>query len=479
MDTTDTSRAAVPRRRARITFALAGLAPLVASTGFSAEFVPEVTIGITHTDNVALASDDEDAQSEKIYRIEPSFHLSHEAPRITTNVDYLLQAYRYHDLGENEVFHQYDASIRAALIPDNLFMEIGGSRSQSITDPEQNIPQGNLPISSNRQNRDDYYAAPSFQYAFGRNVVAAGEYRHSWVEYGEADAQGSQNQDADFSIDNYRKERGLTWALRYDWQRTEYDLEIPWEYQRATAELGFWAGTNTRLFAAAGKESAWDMPLDPKMEDDLWEVGFARQIGQRLSAEFAGGERSFGSSWRGNLELQFNRGSTAFSYTETPTTEGRTRYRQGTLDEPEVPDDFLNQPGGTERFISKRLQWSLDLEFRRSGLSVTLFDAERTDRTEADGTPLVDESQRGAILRATWRVGARTDLGIRGGWAERELQDGDTRDTIRASIDANYRLGNKTTLTLEYIYTEETGENLVTNRDYVANIVSLLLTRTF
>lgn len=476
MGTTVTSKCDVRHRRTRPALTLTGVV-LLGSATFAAEFEPQVAIGVTHTDNIALAAEDEDAESEKIYRLEPSFTLLHEAPRISTDIAYLLQAFRYHDLGETEVFHQYDASIRAALIPDNFFLEVGGSRTQTIRDPDQLIPQGNLPISNNRQDLDDYYVAPSFQYAFGRSVVTAGEYRQHWREYGDTDTQGNQTKEADFSIDNYRKERGLTWALRYNWQRTEYELEVPWEYQRATAELGFWVGTNTRLFTAAGKESAWDAPLDPNLEDELWEAGFAQQLGERLTAEFAAGERSFGSSWRGNLAFQFNRGDTAFSYSEKPTTEGRVRYWQDTPGEPDVPDDLLERPGGAKRFISKVLHWALNLDFRRSTLTFALFDDERTERMEADGTPLDDESQRGAVLNLSYRVGARTELKMRGSWIERELADSSTSEFVRASAGVNYRLGARTTLLLEYEYAEEDEESLLTTRDYAANMVTLLLTR--
>jgi hypothetical protein len=462
-----------------------GIVLLLASSIAHAEFEPAITAGISHTDNVFLESVDED--NELIYRLEPSFHLAHEAGALTLNADYRAQALRYRDIGETDVYHQYDVNLRAALIPDTFFLEVGGNRSQTIVDPELAIPNSNLPISANRQDRDEYYAAPSFQYAFGDDVAVTGSYRHTWLEYSETDATGSapfdaqdnRQSDAGFALNNYQRERGLSWALRYDWQRAEYDEEIPWEYQKAMAELGFWAGANTRIFAAAGKESAWDNPLDPSMEDDLWEAGFSQQIGERLSAEFAAGERSFGGSWRGDLDFQFKRGSTTLSYSETPTTEGRIRIRRGAFDGPEVPEDFLSRPGSTERFISKHLQWTLNVKLRRTGLSLSLFDAERMERTTAEGTPLGDESQRGANLAISYELGPRTDLELGGSWAKRDLEDGGSGEILRGTFGADYRLGQRTSLALTYVYAEEDGESVSSIRDYVANTISLDVTRTF
>ena len=448
---------------------------LLSASAAHAQFTPEITAGITHTDNVALETENED--SELIYSLEPSFGFLKESDRVTANVDYRAQALRYRDLSETEVYHQYDANLRAALVPETFFFEIGGSRSQSIVDPDQTIPLSNLPISGNRQDRDEYYAGPSFQYAFGNNIAAQGAYRHTWLEYSEVEERGNQQGTANFSLDNYRNERGFAWALRYDWQRAEYELGIPWEYQQATAELGFWVSGNTRLFGAGGQESAWDQPLDPKMEDGFWEAGVSHQVGERLSAEFAVGERTFGSSWRGDLDFQFRHGSTSLSYSEMPTTAGRTGFGFGAFDPPVNPDDLLTRPGSTERFILKRLQWTLNVDLRRSGLSLYLYDSDRTDRTEADGTPLADEAQRGANLELRYRLGPRTDLRAGGSWLERKRQDSGTSELMRASFGADYRLGQYTTLALTYAYTEEDGESLVTFRDYVANTVSLYVTR--
>ncbi len=480
MDTTATKAAEQRLLQATVSVGLM----LAAMPAASLEFEPRVTLGITYTDNVSLEPVDE--QDETIYRAEPGFALTHETSRVNLTADYLMQAFRYADLGQSEVYHQYNANLRTDLVRDTVFLDIGGNRSQSILDPELNIPQTNLPISGNRQDRDEYYVSPSFQYALGSTLTAGGSYRNTWVDYSEGGPgrfnDSSENRDAQFSLDNYRRGVGLAWALRYEWRRTEYDEEFePFEYQQAAAELGFWLSGSTRIFASGGKESAWDAPLDPALEDNFWEAGFVHQVGERLSAEFAAGERSFGSSWRGNLELTFRRGSTSLSYSETPTTESRNRSRVRSADftDPVRLDDFLARPGSGDRFIAKRLEWRLDYALTRTTFSVAAFSDERTDRTEADGTMLADEEQQGINAAITYRVGARTDVGFSGSFARRDFRDGEESDLIRAGVSVDYRLGARTNLRLEYDYTEEDADVTARARDYVANTVSLLLTRTF
>ena len=445
----------------------------------AADFEPAIRLGVTYTDNIGLTTTNE--ASEIVYRAVPSFRYSNERARVSTSVDYRLEAFYYNDRGESKVWHQFDGDVEAALIPENLFLDFGASRYQSIRDPNARIPEGNLPISTNRVNRDEYYIGPRIQFALGRSVTMQGDYRISWVKYDEADIDNiDQNESANFVMENYRRGTGFTWAARYLWRKTEYDDREPWEYQMATGELGFWASQNLRVFVAGGKESAWDMPTDPGLEDSLWMAGFAQQIGTSFSAEFAAGERSFGSSWRGKLEYEFKNGSTSLQYTETATTEGRQAFNPGEFKVPDSPNNYLARPGSGQRFIFKRFQWNLKFNLRRSEISLMVFDGQQTDRTEADGAPLPDQNSRGVSARVTRPLGARTELSLRGSWTERETQVDDTSELIRASVVASYRLGPRTQLSLAYAYAEENDDRVgASTRDYVANTVSLFLNRSF
>jgi hypothetical protein len=446
------------------------------------EFEPEITLGLSYTDNLTLATEDE--QDELVYLAEPAFSLTHETDRVDLNADYRMQAYRYRDLEESQVWHQYDASMELALVPDALFLEVGGSRNQSIRDPELQIPNSTLPLSGNLQDRDEYSYMPSFMLPLSSNVVARGSYRNSWVDYSEGDFEGfsgdAENRDADFTMDNYRRGRGLTWALRYNWQRSIYDEYLPWEYQQAAAELGFWVGGSLRLFGSGGRESAWDDPLNPELADPFWEAGFAYGDAERLSLEFAAGERSFGPSWRGSVDYNFRRGSINLSYTESPTTQSFNQFRTFAAEDADPLDDYLSRPGSAERYVNKSLQARVSIEFSRSSLTLGAFSTERSDRTTPSGEALPDEDQRGVDIALSYQLGAKTDLRASGSWAEREFGvDAGPRVLIRASAAADYRLGARTTVSLASDYAKEDQKERGSGRDYFANTVTLLLTRTF
>ncbi len=448
------------------------------------EFSGNVRVGVLNTDNVFLVTTPDEVE-ETVYQVSPSLNLDYENQRINASVRYQFDWYDYSDLDSSNEYHRYDATLTGELVPDTLFLEIGASRSQSVVDPDALIPSGGLPISSNLADRDEYYISPKFQKTLGRSVTVLLNYRLAEVRHDDSDFEDTQfiqdntNESATFKIENYKKGEGLTWAAGYDWQETDYDQSLPWEHQKATVELGFWANGSTRIFASGGKESAWDDPIDRSLQDKFWEAGFSYKSGDKMSAEFAAGERSFGSSWRGKLNLSFQRGELVFSYAETPTTTGLNRYSRGNLLNPEEPNDFLTQLGRAERYISERGQASLTLKFRRTSLGFVAYDEVRTGRFRADGTALGDQTQQGVSLSFSWQLGVRTELAASGSINNRETESGNEQDFMTGAISVSYRIGSSIGLSLGYNYSEQDPTAGSSGRDYVANVASLFLTYSF
>lgn len=470
-------------RRLLLSLAVGAAVAGAASARAAVEFEPAITVGIAHTDNLTLASTDE--ESETVYQLLPSFTLAHQTPRVTSQVAYQMNAYRYDSRGEDEIYNRFNGQTTIALDPDNFFFDLGASRAQSVRDASFAIPRSTLPITGNRIDRDEAFAGPSFQYPLGRNVTASGNYQRTWVRYDDdIDTTSFRTRDADsdtaaFSFDNYRRQQGLTWAVRYTSMETDYGVFVPWRHKQAIAELGAWIGQGLRIFASGGKESSWDDPFDSGLEDTLWDAGITKTAGERWLIELAAGERTFGSTRRGRLEFTFRRGNMSFVYNEQPTTQERNPFVRGGLFDPLEPDDFLSEPGTPERFISKRLQWSLGFELRRTQLNFYLFDETREQRVLLDGTPVQDIEQSGASVSVSRQLGARTELRAAASRSSRQFQVGSERDLTEASLAANYSIGPRSDLSLEYRYVEDEPADGPPDSGYEANTVSLLFTRTF
>jgi uncharacterized protein (PEP-CTERM system associated) len=449
-----------------------------------AEFHGGLKVGVLDTDNVFLAAAPNEVD-ETVFQVSPSLDFDYENQRISTTIRYQFDWYDYSDLNTSNEYHRYDATFTGELVPDTFFVEVGGSRSQSIVDPDAIIPSNGLPISGNLADRDEYYFNPRFEKALGRFATVRADYRYADVDYDESDfeetafVQDNVNESANFEIQNYAREEGFTWALRYEWNETEYDLSLPWEYQQASAEIGAWVNGSTRIFASGGKESAWDDPIDTSLQDAFWEAGFAYRNGDKLSAEFAAGERSFGSSWRGQVDYSFRRGELSFSYADTPTTTGLDRYSRGNLLDPQEPNDLLTRPGVAERYILERGQASLTFEFRATTLGFIAYDENRTGRFTADGTPIGDESQQGVSVSFTWQLGARTELAASGSISNRETELGGKDDFITGLVSASYQFGSSLGLSLGYNYSEQDPDFGSGGPDYVANVLSLFLIYSF
>ena len=468
---------------ARSLILVAGSAWFVPALG-DVTLEPAVSVGVAETDNLTLSATN--PERETVYQLFPTLALQQESLRLRTDLNYRLEAYRYDRRGDSDSYQIVNANSEVGLDPGNFFFDLGVARDQSIRDPEAPISRSNLAITTNRVDRDDYYAGPRFAYPVATNATVSGSYRRARTRYDEDASAPSVVPDFDtdtfgFAVDNYRKQRGFAWAVKYNADKTDYGVFEPWEYRQATVELGGWVTPGLRLFAAGGEESAWDTPLDPSLADNFWEVGFTKRGGENLSAEFAAGERTFGSSRRATLDYRFGRGSTQLRYTEQPTTERRDRSSGISVSDllSGALDDLLARPGEAQRFLLDRFDWTIGFDLRSVQVALTTFDETRKERTSLDGTPLEDEAQKGGSFALTWRLGAKMSLQARVEKSRREFGADREQDLSYASVGADYQLGSRTGLALYLTKAKEDSLGTGFSEDYEADLISLLLTRRF
>jgi uncharacterized protein (PEP-CTERM system associated) len=168
------------RPEARVTghagFFAALLAAFVLSGTAAAEFEGEIRIGASRTDNIRLATAP-DEEEETVYQVVPSFSYKKEAPRVSTEIHYALQYYRYQELDDTATYHQFDGQVVGQLIQDALSLAVGANRTQSVVDPDQVLPPGNLPVTNNIVDRDEIFASPWLRTALGKAVTLNTGYR--------------------------------------------------------------------------------------------------------------------------------------------------------------------------------------------------------------------------------------------------------------------------------------------------------------
>ena len=325
------------------TTTVAMLLAIVSVDALGSEVDASIQLGVIQTDNINRAIEPNRTE-QLVYRATPRIAWIHQSPGFDADVLYAFDWYRYSELERDSYFHIFDGSVTGKWLDESFAIEVGAARNPTIRDPLLGIEPGELPLEGDLVDRDEIFINPRLNRNIGKTVTVKADYRLTETRYDDEFIQNNEHQIADFSLDNYRKERGLTWALKYEWREIEYDESDSWEYRRATAELGAWVSNKMRIFASGGQESRWDDLIDRSLQDPFWEAGIAYSAGERTSVEIAAGERSFGPSWRADVDYEFKRGRTSFSYKEEPTAVGFYVTDSTQVTSSTDPNDFLTRP---------------------------------------------------------------------------------------------------------------------------------------
>ncbi len=454
------------------------LAILMPAAAVSAPWDYGVTVdlGVIHTDNVFLASDGQE-ETEVVYTIAPEFFLTRDDDRLTANLRYRPEAYFYSDFSDaDDVFHVLDASLTSALVRDRFFVYLGAVNYQSIITPDGRFPTSNLPISGNRVDSRILTARPYWQQRLGQaNLLLEAGYVD--VEYDNDLIQSNNERYGRFKLDNIERQQRFAWGLDYYYRRMEYEFSTPWEFRRAALDLGFWLNGTTRIFAVGGAETSFDNLFESNLDEDFWEAGFQYKPNERLNLELAAGDRSYGTSFRGNFSYTLRRGDISITYNEGPATRGELVFDRRPIIPTDNLDNILDQPGASDRFVQRRGEFRTNIKLSKSELTLRIFAEKRELRTTADGVPLDDEDYSGAAIRWSWNVGTKTTLGIGADISERD-QTNRKDELRRGQIDLAYNVTQRTSVRLEVVHSTQKVKDSNTF-DYDENQGRLLLRMEF
>lgn len=440
------------------------------------DFGVNIDWGVIFTDNIFLENDGFE-ESETVYTISPEIYLTTDGDRVDAEIRYRPEAYFYQTNDDaNGVFDVVDATMTTAVVRDRLFLLLNASKFQSIISPVIGFPTSNIPISQNRVDSRVLEARPYWE----QRVASADlliEAAYIDVAYDDEFIQDNIIKLGKFELNNIERQQGITWGLRYEYIRSEYEVSLPWEYQIAEASLGYWVSGSTRLFVSGGAETDIDNLLEPNLDQDFWEAGF-QYASRRMNLELAAGERFYGTSYRLDFEYQLRRGTTTLEYSETPTTGAQLPLGTRPItDETGDLDGILDEPGRSDRFLRKRLDWTTTIASSKSTFTFRLFAEIRDDRRTGLGIPLPDEEFAGVAVRWAWRMGDKTTLGIGGDLARREdeLVDDDLR---RYYVDLEYRFNQRFSVRSEVVHSSQEGEE-VGEFDYTENQLRIFLRTEF
>ncbi len=433
--------------RSHTWLAIAALALPGMASGAPWELSINAEAGVIHTNNLLLAPAGAE-ENDTVYTVSPMFSLTTDGDRTQAKLLYSPEAYYYSEFeNADDVFHVLDANLTTALIRERLFLNLSGIHYQSIVTPDAAIPTSNIPVTGNRVDSTALEIRPYWQQKIAKADLRV-EAGYLDLQYDGDQYQASTQKHGSLNINNFKQQEGLAWGLDYNYRRMEYEIAAPFEFQRASLNLGFWVSGSLRLFAVGGAETSFNNIFESNLDEDFWEAGFQFKPNQRFGLEVAAGDRSYGTSLRADMTYTLRRGSLSFNYSEAPSTRAESAFGSRPLIDTDMLDNILDRPGESDRFVSKRGEFRASVDLAKSTLTWRIFSEKRESRTTDVGVPITDEEFSGTAVRWDWRFGPKTTLNTGADIARRD--DGvNVDDVTRFNLGVDYRMSAKTSLRIE------------------------------
>jgi uncharacterized protein (PEP-CTERM system associated) len=469
---------------------LTALAAAAVSAPAAAEttWKPYFGLDLMWLDNLNLAGPGQPKQEEYIAQVAPGIRIDQKSQRINTFFDYRMQALFYEDDSDlNDVLHNANLSSDITAVEDWFFIGIDGSYFQSLLDPQQPQNINNLFDVGNTSDTATGRITPELRHRFG-GVEFDASYSYGIVDYRDESDDPQQsvllddsiNEEGIAQLSTADKEALVTGLARYEYQHAEYDVSLPFKFERALGEIGLRVASGLRLIGRGGVET------DPfkvnteegGLDESFWEAGFQYRQGDRFELRILGGERFFGTSWDALLRTKGRVLELELGYEETPTTQTqRVAMRDVQASDPAVavepvpPEAAVFGRATSDIYLLKRAHVTLQAVGRLTRIGL---DASSEKREYIQLVDVEDEFLSGRVF-VNRRLGQSTSIELSASIVDGDLREGGSYRDQLYDLRLAHELGARTTLSL-------TGHHLSRSGDldeYDANWVGLGLRMTF
>lgn len=466
-----------------VLLALSG-ATLCASASADAQFEPYLGADLMWVDNLDLAAPGEVKQEDYVAQIAPGLRLRQQSKRLKSYLDYRLQALFYDESNDrNQVFHNAALSADLTAIEDWFFVGMDGSYFQSVVDPTRPVNTNNLFNVGNTADTATGRITPELKHRF-RAAQLDAAYSYAVVDYRKSSdpaavLDDSRNQNAFAQLSSVDEEALLTWLARYEYQHAEYDIALPFTYERAVGELGIRLVQGLRLIGRGGVESdPFLVPEQGGLDESFWAGGFEWHRGRNFELRVLRGERFFGTTWEALMRMKGRILQFEVGYDETPTTQ----TQQIAMRNVQAPDPAQPVPplppeasifgrATSEIYLLRRGHAQVAAVGRLTRIGLDYVDEER-EYVLLGG---VRDDFRSGRLFVNRQFGQRTFGEVSASLVDSDLREGGSyRDEIY-TLMLTREIGMRTTLSLSGHHLSRTGDL----EEYDANWVSLGLQMTF
>jgi hypothetical protein len=464
---------------------VACLLPCVAVPAAAAEWTTGAGVApaIEYTDNVCLSSDNE--KGEWVGRVTPSVNIAGNGNKanVSLSASVELNTLSNSDLedrgcgggqgyGDREQFTPtVNGAADAVLIEDWLFIDSSITARQNDVSPYATGGGDSLDRTGNTNTTYSYSVSPYIQRRFKDTADLTLRYTYD-DQYNSKDIVGdSSEQSALFNLASGASFAPLSWGLQGDYSKVEYsntpgrEINNDSELKSAQLNLGYQLNRAWQVNGYVGREWNDFVSTRDDIDGDFWDAGLRWTPNVRTTVEVGTGDRFFGTTPRFSIDYRHKRSSFTASYNKDLTYSRNIRN----LDTP-LPGGnattLTNSPILDERFtLGYAYQW------RRSGLAInaSISDQTRQDGQDITAEDLTFEESTFTDVSLSLNHSLSQQLSISGGvgWDKREPKNSssgsivDDSETWRADFGVRRTLGQNTTLSFEYRYTDRQSNNQV------------------
>jgi hypothetical protein len=443
-------------------------------------FEPRIEAAAQYANNINLAEQDEDQVDTFGLEVSPGFYASYATDTALAAIDYSLIARAWEDSDYNDVSHQLSANGEWIAVPEWFSLSGQASYGDTILDPRNGLNYGGIGVfgASNLAEVAAASLMPRLSRRFNDfQFVADYAYGRIWyLDEGKglptvgfvSGPQDSEDQSASVSLGTAAGTGSrLTGTLFYNWQKSEYELSLPYEFERAGVDVGLQISRTFTLVGDVGKESALDEDsTSGGLDSDFWSAGLRWEPNDRTSAEGRYGERFFGDSWLLQITHRARLLEFSAAYSEEPTVETR-QLSLGSFDPGTLPPGFPPLDFGiltSVPYVARNTSARVTVEGSRTTVTLSAFQFER-DYVRLGPR---DETNLGAYFTVTRQLASNMSADFNVTYSDYErttfdldpsLETTTTDQDTTVLVRLNRESGPRLTLSAETGYLTRSGES--------------------
>jgi hypothetical protein len=399
----------------------------------------DLPLGVTfepRLDGAIQYADSDRSGSSLGIELAPGAYAAYNSRRFKGALDYSLIGRLWDDGDFDDITQSLAANGRWNAVPDLFSISGDASYGDVLIDSTQGGNQGNIGV-FNPGNVAEQAAAsvrPQLRKRF-KDFEAVARYSYGRVWYfdqgkgqptspiARVSQEDAENQAVDFTLGLVPGESRFSGKAFYTWAHSDFEISVPYEFERAGVEGGVELSRSVALVGDVGKESALDESTSAGgLDSDFWSAGLRWERGQRTSLEARYGERFFGSSYEFEARHQARQLSFKASYGESPDVEAR-RIGLGEFEPGELPPWFdPNADLGiysSQPYVGENLRVGVTAEGSRTTIGLRAYDTKRDYIDDLFG----DEHSTGVSAIASRRLAVNASVDVQFSYVDRQRDE--------------------------------------------------------